>query len=215
MERLRDPTFLSDQLLPLMGLTSLDAPHLFPKPLAARVGKGVQPIQSPVQFGPYLASVADEGVASYLEIGVEHGGAFAITVEYLRRFGLRDALAVDLGPTPLLFRKWSRPEAKFVAVDSHSPAFLELLRARGPFDLALIDGDHTEAGVLADFEAVRPRARMLAFHDIAEVGFPDVGRVWRAIQTDYSDEYEFREFVAQYPGTPHPKLGIGLAVRRS
>jgi cephalosporin hydroxylase len=212
---LRDRDYLSNDLLPAMGVTNVAAPHLFPPELAHRVGRGLQPIQLPIQFGAYLTAVADQHVHSYLEIGVEHGGAFAITVEYLRRFGLRRALAVDLGPTPLLFRKWSRPEVTFVAVDSHSAAFGEVLREHGPFDLALIDGDHEEAGVWADFEAVRPHARILAFHDIVEAGFPDVGRVWRAVKDGYADEYSFHEFTEQYPDAPFPKLGIGLAIRKS
>lgn len=56
---------------------------------------------------------------------------------------------------------------------------------------------------------------MLAFHDIVEPGFPEVGRFWRTIRQQYADDYEFHEFQAQYPGVPVPKLGIGLVVLRS
>lgn len=213
--RLSDAEYLTHTLLPAMGLTSLSAPELFPPHLHPCVGRGVQSIQFPIQFGPFLAEMTRANVRSYLEVGVEHGGTFAITVEVLRRFELRHALAVDLGPMPLLMRRWSRPEADFVAVNSHTPAFIELVQERGPFDLALIDGDHSEAGVRADFEAVRPHARMLAFHDIVQsYGFPGVGRVWRAIREEHAAEYDFHEFVEQYPELPGLRLGIGLAVRR-
>jgi hypothetical protein len=213
-ERLRDADFLTAELLPGLGLTSHGAPTLFPAHLQPYVGTGVQSIQYPNQFGPYLAALCRARVESYLEVGVEHGGTFAITVEVLRRFGLRRAVAVDLGPTPLLMGRWSRPEAEFVAVDSHSGAFRRLLAARGPFDLALIDGDHSEAGVRRDFEAVRGHARILAFHDIVQDGFPGVGTVWREVRRDHADEYRFEEFTAQYPELPGTRLGIGLAVRR-
>lgn len=202
--RLRDAEFLSHDLLPAMGLTSLTSGLLYPPRLHRWTGRGVQPIQFPIQLGPYLAEVAGAGVQSYLEVGVEHGGTFAITVEILRRFGLRRAIAVDLGPTPLLFRRWSCPEVEFVAVDRHTSKFMEMLREQGPFDLAMIDGDHTEAGVRADFHAVRPHARMLAFHDISEPGFPDVGRVWNSIRAEHADEYDFHEFTAQYDDSEMP-----------
>jgi hypothetical protein len=213
IEQLRDPEYLSEELLPEMGLTSLD-PGFFPPQLHPRMGRGVQPLQSPRQLGPYLSTVAGEEVRSYLEVGVEHGGTFAITVEFLRRFGLERALAVDLGPTPLLLQKWKPSEVTFAAADSHSRGFRRLLAAHDPFDLAFIDGDHSEAGLWADFEAVRPHARMLAFHDIVEPNFPDVGRVWRRLRAAYADVYEFHDFVAQYEDTPASKLGIGLAIRR-
>jgi hypothetical protein len=198
-----------------MGFTSHAAPDLFPTHLHPYVGRGVQSIQYPNQFGPYLAAMTQADVHSYLEVGVEHGGTFAITVEVLRRFGLRYALAVDIGPTPLLLRRWNRPEVAFVSVNSHSPAFIDLLRERGPFDLAFIDGDHSEEGVRADFEVVRLHARMLAFHDIVQsYGFAGVGRVWRSIRKEHADEYEFREYTAQYPGLPGDRLGIGLVTHR-
>ena len=213
LDRLRDPHALAEEILPEMGLTSLN-PELYPPRLRPFMGRGVQSIQFPNQLGPYLAAMTALGIESYLEVGVEHGGTFAITVEILRRFGLRRALAVDLGPTPLLLRRWERPEVTFAAMNSHSPAFAELLAAHGPFDLALIDGDHSEEGVRQDFETIRPHARVLALHDIVEDVHAGVGRVWRAIRQDYADEYEFREFTAQYPELGGPRLGIGVAVRR-
>ncbi len=196
-----------------MGLTSLN-PALFPSELAVHLGSGVQSIQFPIQLAPYLAKLTTANVRSYLEVGVEHGGTFAITVEVLRRFGLERALAVDLGPTPLLFRRWKRPGVGFAAVDSHTPAFERVLARHGPFDLAMIDGDHSEEGVRADLEAVLPRARMIALHDIVEPVWPGVGRVWASLRSQHADEYCFHEFIAQYPGQVTPRLGIGLAIRR-
>jgi len=211
-ERLADARFLTEELLPGLGLGGLDS-ALYPPELLPYWDRGVRSIQFPNQFGPYLAELTRRDVASYLELGVAHGGTFAVTVELLRRFGLRRAVAADLDPSRLwLYAAW-RPEVTLTTVDSHTPAFGEVLREHGLFDLVLIDGDHSEPAVRADFEAVRPHARMLAFHDIAELNFPDVAKVWSEFREQYADEYEFREFVEQYPG--HRRhLGIGLAIRR-
>jgi hypothetical protein len=215
LERLRDPEFMSRELLPAMGLTKREAPHMMPAHLQPRVGRGVQPIQFPNQFGPYLAAMTEAGIRSYVEVGLDQAGSFAITVEVLRRFGLRRALGVDLVPPPLL-RLWSRPEVSFAQVDSHSQEFVALLREHAPIDLAFIDGDHSEAGVRSDFETLRPYTRILAFHDIVQdYGVAvDVGRVWKAIRQEHAHEYVFREFTDQYPGLPGARLGIGLAIRR-
>jgi Methyltransferase domain len=215
LDRLGDPEFMTQELLPAMGLTKREAPHMMPAHLQPRVGRGVQPMQFPNQFGPYLAEMTGAGIRSYVEVGLDQGGAFAITVEILRRFGLRRALGVDLVP-PRLLRYWSRPEVMFAQVDSHSQEFVDLLREHAPIDLALIDGDHTEAGVRSDFDALRPYTRILAFHDIVQqYGIAvDVGRVWRAIRREHAHEYVFREFTEQYPELPGARLGIGLAIRR-
>jgi Methyltransferase domain len=215
-DRLADPEFLARELLPAMGLNGT-SPHLFPEELEPHLGRGTHHFQLPVQFGPYLAEVAKRDVRSYLEIGVEHGGTFAITVELLRRFQpVRTAIAIDLGPIPRLLAGYRRrrPEVEFVAVDSGSARFRELVRSRGPFDLVLIDGDHSEEGCRRDFEAVRDHARMIAFHDIEEPHYPGVNAVWRSVP---QDEFELHEFTAQYDELL-PKVGrrfgIGLAIRR-
>ena len=214
LDHLRDADFLTNDLLPAMGLSTHAAPRLYPAHLHARVGRGVQSLQLPNQFGPYLATITQQGVRSYVEIGVDRGGTFAITVEVLRRFGLRHAVAVDLDP-PAIFEQWGAPEVVFARMDSGSPAFADRVDAEAPIDLAFIDGDHSEEAVRRDFEVLRPHARMLAFHDITDHGCPGVGRVWRWIREKHAEKYEFREFTAQYPELPIlPRMGIGLAIRR-
>lgn len=212
LERLTNPAFLSAELLPAMGLNGA-SPELFPRELQPFLDRGVQHFQLPIQFGPYLAEVARRDVRSYLEIGVEHGGTFAITVEILRRFGpLARAVAVDLGPRPLVLSKWTRPEVSFVAADSQRASFRRRLRRLAPLDLVLIDGDHAADAFRHDFDSVRPSAPLIAVHDICEPNFP-VGEVWRELRREHEEEFEFLEFVDQYPGMPQ-RFGIGLAVRR-
>src|SRR3954447_4279754 len=213
---LTDGDHLAREVLPRMGLNGT-SPELFPASLAPHLGRGTHHFQLPIQFGPYLAEAAKRGVASYLEIGVEHGGTFAITVEVMRRLQpVHTAIAVDLGPVPRLIARYRRrrPEVEFVAVNSASEAFRRLVRERGPFDLVLIDGDHSEEGCRRDFEAVREHAKMLAFHDINEPHYLGVRAVWDSLpETDY----EKLEFTAQYPElmeTVGPRFGIGLAIQR-
>ncbi len=214
--RLTDPDYLAEELLPAMGLNGT-SPHLFPERLEPYLGRGTHHFQLPIQFGPYLAEAARRGVGSYLEIGVEHGGTFAITTEVMRRFGpVRTAIAVDLGPIPRLIAEYRRrrPEVEFAAVDSGSEEFRRLVGGRGPFDLVLIDGDHSEEGCRRDFEAVREHARMVAFHDLNEPHYPGVRAVWESVP---EAGYEKLEFTAQYDelmDTVGPRFGIGLAVQR-
>src|SRR3989441_10866723 len=132
--RLADPDYLADELLPAMGLNGT-SPHLFPARLAPCLGRGTHHFQLPIQFGPYLAEAARHGVGSYLEIGVEHGGTFAITAEVMRRFHpLRSAVAVDLGPVPRLISRYRRrrPEGGLVAGDSAAGEVPRLVGGRGP-----------------------------------------------------------------------------------
>ncbi len=209
--RLCDADVLANELLPTLGLGGVD-PTLYPTELLEYWDRGVQAIQFPNQFGPYLAALTRLNVRSYLEIGVAYGGSFAVTVDLLRRFGLRRALAVDLDPSRLWLYAAQRPGVTLVSVNSHTPAFRDLLRDHGPFDLVFIDGDHSEAAVRADFAAVRPHARLIAFHDIVELNFSDVRKVWNEVRELHADDYEFHEFTLQYPDHPQ-HLGIGLAIR--
>ena len=215
--RLTDGDHLARDVLPRMGLNGT-SPELFPASLAPHLGRGTHHFQLPIQFGPYLAEAARRGVESYLEIGVEHGGTFAITVEVMRRFRpLRAAVAVDLGPEPRLISRFGRkrPEVDFVAVNSGSDDFRRLVHDRGPFDLVLIDGDHSEEGCRRDFETVRNHTRMVAFHDVNEPHYPGVRKVWESLS---EADYEKLEFTAQYNelmDSVGPRFGIGLAIRRS
>ena len=84
--------------------------------------------------------------------------------------------------------------------NSHSPAAVEWARSLAPFDFIFVDGDHSLAGVQADFAAYFPLLRdggCMAFHDIA---YPDVnrdridvGRWWRAMTA--TGRYQWNELL--------------------
>jgi hypothetical protein len=214
-DALRDPVRLAG----LLALGGLNDEHLeqFPEHLHPHCGKGLRLWQLPDQFAPYLIEAGRHGVRRYLEIGIRHGGSFAVTVEYLSRVGeLEEAVAVDIDPVPaLLPYPVEQPSVRLLQADTMTDRFADWVRGRPDFDLAFIDGLHSYEGCRHDFETLRPHARMLALHDIDNHIEPEVGRVWTDIRREYADDYDFHEFTAQpFPSGPH-NMGVGLAVRRS
>jgi Methyltransferase domain len=216
-EQLLNPQYLEKELLPLLGLND-EMRWQYPEDLHSVCGTGILSWQYPIQFSKYLVTLASLPISSYLEIGVRHGGTFVITVEYLRRVGkLRKAIGVDIHPCPSLEQYTrSQPMAKFRCVNSATTEFHHILESEGGFDLVLIDGNHSEEGCRADFEAVRERAEIIVFHDIASASWPGVRRVWQDLGQTEDTEYVFIEFVNQYPSIlarGHCYLGLGLAIR--
>ena len=104
-----------------------------------------------------------------LEIGTFRGGAAVIICAALDDNDHGQLVCVDPAPR-ITGESWRRIMHRATLCTGSSPAALaEAARIAGePFDFALIDGDHTTAGVLADIEGVLPlladRAYLL-FHD--------------------------------------------------
>jgi hypothetical protein len=83
----------------------------------------------------------------------------------------------------------------------------------------MIDADHSEEACRRDFEAVHEHSRLIAFHDVVGSDTPGVVAVWDDVKRSCSGEFDFSEFVAQYPQVQAAHqgacfLGIGLAARR-
>jgi hypothetical protein len=216
-EQLTDRAAL-ERLLVEAGLND-EIPEQLPPELRAVAGRGLRLWQYPVQFAPYLMALAPSGIRRYLEIGVRYGGSFVTTVEYLARFNeLEEAVAVDIDPlTALLPYVLEQPAVRVLQADTQTTAFEAWVHRAGPFDLAFVDGLHSEEACRRDFESVKDHARMIAMHDIVSPLVPDVGTVWRAVREEYADRFEFHEFVDQYPNldlSTGPHMGVGLAVRR-
>jgi hypothetical protein len=217
---LLDPVAL-EALIGELGLNDHYSDYM-PMALHPQLGKGLRISQYPNQFAPYLASLVDREIPSYVEIGVQHGGTFATTVTYLRTTGhpLARALAVDTLQSygAERFARQSRG-VDFFRGDSHSREFATLAETIVPGALVMIDGDHSYEACRADVAlADNLGAAVVVLHDIVSARDQDVVAVWQQIRESLDDRYEFCEFTAQYRDvqTRHPGvyLGIGVAIRR-
>lgn len=200
-----------EALLLRLGLNDEGLREL-PPALHAHCG-GLRIWQYPTQLSKYLVQLSRLGVRSYLEIGVRHGGSFVATVEYLDRFATLDfAVGVDVIDCPSMADYGAlHPRVQFWQTSSRSADFARRLDALGAVDLVFIDSHHEEAQCREELALLLPRASMLALHDIANIGCPDIGRVWSDLK--HAGDFACFEFVDQYPGLG-PFMGIGLAVRR-
>ena len=106
--------------------------------------------------------------------------------------------------------------AEYFIGSSRDPAIIRAAQQRAPFDAALIDGDHSYEGALADWIDYGCLARIVAFHDIAGENVVtkrtpqpvEVPRVWRQVKAEA--EGTAYEFV-----TNLKHFGIGVIVRPS
>ncbi|WP_375515788.1 hypothetical protein, partial [uncultured Nostoc sp.] len=55
------------------------------------------------------------------------------------------------------------------------------------------------------------KANIIAFHDIANIKYPGVRKVWDEVKN--TDKYKCYEYVDQYQDIEVSYMGIGLAVR--
>lgn len=217
-ETLSDASYLEHDLLPKLGLNDENL-HEIPASLHRYTGYGLLHWQFPNQFSRYLVELSRYPIESYLEIGTHHGGTFVITVEYLSRFHpIRRAVGVDLGRSRSLERyAQMREGVTILQASSQSDKFRAALKAHGPFDLALIDGDHSAEGCRSDFALVEDHARIVVFHDIVSDPTPGVAEVWREVKETRTEKFRFLELTQQYPEQEEKGeswFGLGVAIPR-
>lgn len=215
---LMDAGKLENELLPQLGLNN-ELLYQLPEMLYPFTGQGLLHWQYPNQFSRYLALLSRLRIASYLEIGVRHGGTFVITTEYLQKFHTIDkAVGVDLGysPSAAAYRKLNN-RATFFQADTQTERFHDLLKRESYFDLVLIDGNHEEAECRNDYQAVKDRAGIVVLHDIVSAVCPGVEKLWHEIKTQCG-EYICYEFTDQYESvtkrTGKSFFGIGVAIKK-
>lgn len=220
LEHLKDSEYLEHELLPSLGLND-ENPDQMPAHLRPHLGRGLRFWQYPAQFAPYLVFLSSLQPRSYLELGVRHGGTFVVTTEYLRRTGsLERSVAVDLGRPPSVERYVAQdPALTFLQVNSRSAEFVAFLAEHGPFDVVLVDGDHSPEGVRSDVETVLPHARAVVLHDTTSDAWPGPGEVLAELRERLAGGYDFASFTAQYDDvlqrTGRRWMGIDVLVRRS
>lgn len=172
----------------------------------------------------YVDIVRSHNVKSYLEVGAKFGGTFRRIGNALPQ-GSR-LVAVDL---PGGTRDWPESkaslqkhvdelrawghDARVIWGDSTDAKVIEQVRALGPFDLVLIDANHTLPYVTKDWENYGPLGRMVAFHDISwrrKPGFDgtpiDVPDVWNSLK----ERFVYREIKCCPSGKNN---GIGVLWR--
>lgn len=181
-------------------------------------------LQDETELALYVDLVRTQNVGSYLEVGAKFGGTFRAVGEAMPK-GSR-LVAVDL---PNGTRAWKESQAslerhvrelneqgydaRVIWGDSTDKRLIEQVRALAPFDLVLIDANHTLPYVSQDWENYGPMGRMVAFHDIAWRrmrgfdGVPiDVPQLWNAIK----DGFVYREIKCCPSGKNN---GIGVLWR--
>jgi len=171
-------------------------------------GKGLSIWQRPDEFAEYLVwLIKRPPIHSYLEFGVDSGGSFITTIEFLKRFHpIETAIGVDPRYSLPVQDYVNRTKSvHFVCGTRDSVELHGLINAIGSFDLTFIDGDHSAAGVRADWEFARSRSRCVAFHDIAAESMPGVRSLWADIRSNHRNTHEF---ISQASNSC-PWMGIG------
>ncbi len=214
IENLSDFNYLQYNILPKMGINN-ERPKMFPKELT---GFGLFYCQYPIQFSKYLVLLSRLQINSYMEIGVRHGGTFAITTEYLRKFNPSvKTYAIDIGFSPSLAKHYNEGNSHFIQINSLSNKFRKLFEKLSPIDFVLIDADHTEEGCRYDYNSVKTFANIISLHDISNDNCPGVKKVWLEIKKDSS--YICFEFIEQYEDIKQKEnknfLGLGVAVKKT
>lgn len=182
---------------------------------------GRQPSQDEGELTGFLRLLQDRGVRRYAEIGARHGDTFHHVMTGLPAGST--GVAVDL-PGALWGTDKSRKHLERAVADlkrrgykvstifgnSQTEATKRLIVGRGPYDAALLDGDHTYAGVSKDWQLYRNIAPIIAFHDIVGTGQAEkvhgnpveVPRLWAEIKDSGLETVEFI--------TPGSKMGVGV-----
>jgi predicted O-methyltransferase YrrM len=180
-------------------------------------------VVAPLQIRSEVAGLLDRVKALepkvVLEIGTANGGSLLLFARTAHPQAT--LISIDLGPRAFrhgyavwripLYRRFASPgqTLHLLRADSHDPAtrarVKELLGDRS-VDFLFIDGDHSDAGVRADWELFHDLVRpvgLIALHDIVPSGGSEVHLLWNELKAHYRHE----ELIAD----PNQRwCGIGL-----
>jgi cephalosporin hydroxylase len=160
-----------------------------------------------VEVEAMIETFKNSGAKKYLEVGARYGDTFYEVMRALPKGS--KGVCVDLpgnvwgtpGTEKYLDKACKRLTAlgydiTMILGDSTDPGIIKLVKDQGPFDAALLDGDHRYNGIKADFEAYAPMCKVVALHDIVGTGqrhdkntYVEVPRFWEEIKTDVCVEF--------------------------
>lgn len=131
---------------------------------------------------------------------------------------INKSVAIDIIDSHVVDYCISNNETQFIKINSQSKEFINYIN-NNYFDLIFIDGDHSYNGVKNDYEISKNSGKIFVFHDIINDVCPGVIQFWNELKNNYTDIYNFFEFVEQYDDvwndTKQKFLGIGVAIRKS
>jgi cephalosporin hydroxylase len=180
----------------------------------------IAPLQIRSEFVEYARIVSKQRPNAALEIGSFRGGTLFVLTKLANPHAT--VISLDLpssrfgkicrwAQTPIFHRFTQNGQTlHLLRADSHRSETLskvsQLLNGRR-LDVLFIDGDHTYAGVRADFDMYAPLVRpggIVAFHDIAVQPLPnEVVRLWNEIKP----RYRHKEILHS---TAKDAMGIGV-----
>ncbi|MDZ5811769.1 class I SAM-dependent methyltransferase [Halorubrum sp. AD140] len=175
----------------------LDTTGTFYEPNGAYRGYGPYRSLRALQHRAEIAELAHEVRArdpeTVLEIGSANGGTLYVWARVLN--GVETLISTDLdyrGRRALLdhFAARSETSLRCIEGDSHEAATTRAVRealAGRPIDFLYLDGDHSYAGVSADFETYGPLVAddgLVGFHDVETSG-TGVPRLWSELERAY------------------------------
>jgi predicted O-methyltransferase YrrM len=157
----------------------------------------------------------EAGVTRYLEIGARHGDTF---YEIMRQLPALEGVAVDLPDGKWGTQKSLAPlksciddlqkqgrAVELILGDSTAKETRDAIKQYRPYDIVLIDGDHSYEGVKKDWLFVKSlKPDYVVFHDIVEGGKPDaktgdtigVPAFWQELKTKHK-KYDFAEIISE------------------
>lgn len=183
--------------------------------IALRDRDGNQDIEELTRF---IAFIKERGIKRYLEIGCRNGDSFYAVMKAIGPGGF--GLAIDKpesdGTRANLAETVRELNAEGIECQAHwgdstDEAVIKVAWYEYPFDLVLIDGDHSLEGVTADWKNYAGLAPIVALHDVtapddhwSDGKINSVGLFWRTLDAPG----ERIEIV-----TPGSKMGFGIVDR--
>lgn len=144
--------------------------------------------QTPDQIAKALVYLSGFKIDSFCEIGICYGGNFLFTSEYLRRFN-SDIQCTGIDPTNYL-------DADIRGI-VNATAWMEFISATSDavagrkFDFVFLDGEHSTAWLVKDYENVGKYAKFCGFHDLQDSLWPDVAAFWATLESAKKEKVEF------------------------